>query len=94
MNYFQKRAKAFQYAIAGLVLFLRKETHAKIHSLAGILVLLLAFYLDVSNSEWLVLLLTIALVIGMEVLNSALEKLTDIAAPEFSEKAGQVMLIF
>lgn len=90
MNYFRQRQNAFKYAFAGLYHLFRHEAHAKIHFIAAFLVLILAWVLGVTLLECSILILCIALVIGMEATNSAIEKLTDIATPEFSEKAGQV----
>ncbi len=90
MNYFQKRKNAFGYALKGLRLFFSKEDHPKVHAFAGLITVLLGFLLDVNIYEWLVIITFIVLVFSVEAINSALEKLTDIASPEFSEQAGAV----
>lgn len=90
MNYFRKRRNAFQYAFSGLRYLLKNEAHARIHLLAALLVVALGFYFDVDIFEWLALLLSIGMVLGMEAINSAVELLTDMVAPEFSERAGKV----
>ncbi len=90
MNYFRKRKNAFGYALKGLRFFFSKEDHAKVHAIAGLIAVLLGFILKVTIYEWLVIILCIAIVLSAEAINSALEKLTDIASPEFSEKAGAV----
>lgn len=90
MNYFIRRKKAFGYALKGLRKFFLTEDHPKIHSIAALLVIVIAFLLDVNSLEWLGLVLAIALVLTAEAINSALETLTDIASPEYSEKAGDV----
>lgn len=90
MNYFKRRRLAFGYAAKGIRHFFAREDHAKIHLAAALLVVLLGFLVHISKLEWIAILLCIAVVLALEALNSALEKLTDIASPEFSEKAGQV----
>lgn len=90
MNYFRRRKNAFGFALKGLYTFFSREDHPKVHGIAAILVIALGFILDVNFSEWLALIICIAMVLGMEAVNSALEKLTDIASPQFSEKAGAV----
>lgn len=90
MSYFNRRKKAFGYAFKGLKTFFLREDHPKIHALASMLVILLGVVLHVNFWEWLALIFCIALVLCTEVINSALEKLTDIASPEYSEKAGEV----
>ncbi len=90
MNYFRKRRNAFQYAFAGLWYLLKNEAHARIHLVATLLVVFLGIYLHVNIYEWLALIICIGLVWGMEAINTSVEKLTDIAAPDFSEQAGNV----
>lgn len=90
MNYFRKRQNAFRYAFRGLLHLFRHEAHAAIHAVAALLVIIFAVLLHVNIYEWLALIICISLVIAMEAINSAVEKLTDIAAPDFSENAGRV----
>lgn len=90
MNYFRQRKNAFGYALKGLKLFFYNEAHAKVHTIAALLAILFGFVLNVNFFEWLVITIFISMVMALEALNSALEKLTDIASPEFSEKAGAV----
>ena len=51
----------------------------KIHLLLGALVLLLSWYLNISKNEWLWMLLTIFLVIVMEIWNTVIENVVDLA---------------
>jgi diacylglycerol kinase (ATP) len=49
----------------------------------------LGFYCQISNMEWLAVIFAIASVIGAEAMNTALEKVVDLASPEWHETAGQ-----
>ncbi len=89
MPYLILRIKSFKDASRGLILF-SKENHARIHLISSVLVNALAFLLEVSRLEWCVLLLCCALVLGMEALNSALERLTDLISPDWNKQAGLV----
>lgn len=80
-NYLQQRSKAFKHALDGLKSF-PKEAHAKIHIVAALVVIVLAFVLNVNSSEFMLLLLCIALVFMAEMLNSAFERLCDALHPE------------
>ena len=84
------RLKAFLYAWKGVVIFFTQERSALIHGLAAIVVVLAGFYFDVSATEWLVLILTIALVISMEIMNTAVEEIVDLFHPEQDPKAGKI----
>lgn len=90
MNYLKKRKHAFGYAIKGLRAFFRDEDHPKVHAIAGILAITLGFVLHINLTEWITLIICIALVLGFEAFNSALEQLTDIASPGYLESAGKV----
>lgn len=90
MNYLKKRRNAFGFAMKGLKSFFLSEDHPKIHAIAGILAIGLGYYLHIGSTEWIAVILCIALVIGFEAINSALEQLTDIASPDYLESAGKV----
>ena len=76
------RAASFAHAWRGLRLFVA-QPNARIHVLAAVLVLVLACWLLVSDLEWVALVLAIALVMGAEALNTALEYAVDLASPEW-----------
>lgn len=74
-TYFRNRARAFGFAFAGLFSAFRNEAHLKLHGLAALAVIAIACYFSVSAAEWLLLLGCITLVICLELVNSALERL-------------------
>ena len=76
------RLRSFRYAFAGVLTLLREQHNARLHLLATGAVVALAWVLEVSRGDWLVLLLTMALVWLAEALNSALEYLCDAAVPD------------
>ncbi len=88
-SYWHKRKLSFGYALNGLRLF-AKEAHSRIHFIITILVVLLGFALNISLIEWAVVLIFCALVIALEAINSALERLTDLISPKHNPIAGQV----
>ncbi len=53
-------------------------------------VLLLALILKVSSIDMAVLILTIAVVLGLELLNSQVEKTLDILKPEYDERVREI----
>jgi len=82
MEYFKNRINSFRYAFSGLAQSFRQETHLKLHAAIALLVIGLGFFFDISNSDWVTVLLCITLVICLEMFNSALEKLCDLVMPE------------
>ncbi|MDP4773971.1 MAG: diacylglycerol kinase, partial [Schleiferiaceae bacterium] len=53
------------------------ERHMKLHSLAAVVVVLLAWFAGVDAISWAVLLLCVGLVVSLELMNSALERLSN-----------------
>jgi diacylglycerol kinase len=89
MEYFQKRLQSFGYAFRGVAILLRSQPNARIHLLAALIVVVLAYSLECSHTEWAILLLTIGTVFTAEAFNTALEFLTDLVSPEYHELAGK-----
>ena len=61
---------------------IRTQQNAWIHALATVVVLLLAFWLNLPVRDWAVLFATIAMVWTAEFLNTALEIVVDLASPD------------
>jgi diacylglycerol kinase len=83
----EKRLKSFGYAFRGIVQLIRSEPNARIHLAATIIVLIAGLLLDISKSEWCVILIVIALVWAAEAFNTVIEKLTDYLFNEYHETA-------
>ena len=80
--------KSFAFAFRGIAFCVRYERNMRIHITATVYVMLavLCFY-ELTRTELCVLILTCAVVMGLEMLNTALEVLTDKASPEYSTLA-------
>ncbi|MFH1412682.1 MAG: diacylglycerol kinase family protein [bacterium] len=74
--------KSFIYAWRGLVKVLREEQNFKIEIFAGIVVIVLAIWSGFSYLELTILIIVIGLVLLMEVINSAVELISDILKPK------------
>ncbi|WP_255351773.1 diacylglycerol kinase family protein [Propionispora sp. 2/2-37] len=68
---------------------LQRERNLKIHFLFAFLSCLLAWYVQLSKQEWLLLILTIAGVIVSEMVNTAIEVMVDLISPEYHPLAKQ-----
>ncbi len=84
-----KRIKSFKYAFKGIVDLFKTQPNAQIHLVAAVLVIALAYYFDVSTTEWCLLVLCIALVWSAEAMNTALEYLTNLVSPDYHPLAGK-----
>lgn len=75
--------KGFLYAFNGLVVFFKNERNGRIQLVISIVIAMLAWWLHVSASEWIILLACIATVLSFEMINSAIEKLCNLVHPEY-----------
>lgn len=77
----------FKFAFEGLVVALKKGRNVKIMVGFGILAVVLGMATRIGTSEWIQLVLIISLVLGLEMLNTALEAIVDLVSPEFNALA-------
>jgi diacylglycerol kinase len=78
----RKRAMSFVCAGRGVALLCLTQANFRIHIAASICAIALGWLFWISAIEWLILLLTIALVLTTEALNTVLEKTVDLCQPE------------
>lgn len=77
------RMKSIGYALAGIATMLRTQHNAWLHLAGTLAVILAALGLGVSAGEWMALILAIVIVWSAEALNTAFERLCDVAHPDF-----------
>lgn len=82
--------KSFKYAFKGLVRTYREEQNLKIQSVAGFLAIGLGLYLQISRYDWIMLIFIVALVILMELANSAVERVTDVLKPRINTYVKEI----
>ncbi len=82
--------RSFGYAWEGLVHAYKAERNIRIHIFIALFVGFLAFLLEVSSSEWLIIMILIGGVISLELINTAIERTIDlITNKEFHPLAKQ-----
>ena len=81
---------SFDHAVRGVLFCVRNERNFRIHLVAGFLVLFGSMFLNLDLVEFYVLLLVITGVLIAEMTNTALEKLVDLATPEYSRLAREI----
>jgi diacylglycerol kinase (ATP) len=85
----RKRIKSFGFAIRGIRLVFGHEPNMNIHLAITALVILSGYFLSISLTEWIFCLICFGLVIGMEMMNSAIENVVDLASPEIHPLAAK-----
>lgn len=75
----------FVYALNGLR-HVVSERNMRFHILAAILVVMFAILFDINRVEWLWCVCSIAAVMAMETINTAVERLSDVVSPEKDER--------
>lgn len=83
----KKLRNSFKYAFEGVTEAWKTEQNLKIHFVIMALVIVAGFIFKISLTEWIVCLLLFAIVISLELINTAIETTVDIAMPEINEKA-------
>lgn len=79
--------RKFSVAFAGLAYAWRTQSSVRVHCICGVFVFGLGALTGISRIEWAILLLAIGLVIGLELLNTAVEAVVDLASPEQADLA-------
>lgn len=80
--------KSTTYAFNGMKKAWQSGRNFRIQCVVALLMLLLAWFFALSFLEWMFVLLCISLVLSAEMMNTAMEKLTDQVFPRWDEKAG------
>ena len=89
MHWLVRRVQGFGHAFSGLAYMLRTQVHARIHLLAVVVVVSVGFLTGLAASEWTVLVLSMALVLSFEAMNTALEALADALHPSHHPLVGK-----
>ncbi len=79
--------KSFSYAGNGVREAFASEPNFRIHIILGMASIVLAFIFRFSATKFAVLILTITLVIILELMNTAIEKVVDKISPNYSRLA-------
>lgn len=69
---------------------LSTQQNVWIHIVVSCLVMVAGIFARLTAVEWCIIVLTISLVLAMEIMNTAIEKLVDFVSPGFHEQAGLI----
>ena len=85
----RKLIKSFSNALRGIAFLFNSQVNARIELTITGLVIISGILLEISTSDWLVISLCIALVLGLEGINTSIEIILDKLHPDFDIKIGK-----
>jgi diacylglycerol kinase (ATP) len=87
-SFFSGRFKSIGFAIKGALKLVTTEHSVMVQFSIAILVTIAGIYFNITKEEWLIQTLAIGLVLAIEGLNTAVEKVADFVHPDFHERIG------
>jgi diacylglycerol kinase len=78
----KKFLRSFKYAFSGITQLLKTEHNFKLLIFIEVFVVITGLIFSITETEWLIVLTVSALVISLEAMNSALEKLCNLYSKE------------
>ncbi|MCK5416311.1 diacylglycerol kinase family protein [Candidatus Parcubacteria bacterium] len=87
---FKRLLKSFKYAFRGLYKVLREEQNLRVQFFIAFIILLFAWYFHINSVELALLIFVISLVILMEIINSAVERISDILKPRINNYVKEI----
>lgn len=87
-TFFTGRFKSMGFAFKGAIKLITTEHSIMVQSSIAVVLIIAGFYFHISHEEWMFQTLAIGLVISIEGLNTAVEKVADFIHPEFHHRIG------
>lgn len=87
-SFISGRIKSFTFAFQGAKKLITTEHSIMVQFSLGIIMTIVGFYFGISKTEWLFQTMAIGLVLSVEGLNTAVEKIADFIHPNFHQKIG------
>lgn len=77
MSYLKNRIQSFKFAVNGIGTLFKETPNSIIQLGLAIVAIILGFIFSISAFEWIAIIILIGLVLAMETMNTALERLSD-----------------
>ena len=84
-----KFIKSFSNALRGIAFLFKSQSNARIELIIACIVILAGFLFRISNTEWITILLCIAMVLSLEGINTSIEIFADKLHPDFDTEIGK-----
>lgn len=87
-NVFAERLFGIVFVFKGVWYLLRTEHSVIVQAVVAVMVTIAGFVFQISTTEWMLQTLAIGMVLGVEAINTAIEKIADFIHPEYHKKIG------
>jgi diacylglycerol kinase (ATP) len=87
-SFFSGRLKSVSFAVKGAVKLITTEHSIMVQFSIAIIMTIVGFCIHITATEWLFQILAIGLVMSLEGINTAVEKIADFIHPDFHERIG------
>jgi len=85
---FTGRLKSMVFALKGAFKLITTEHSVMVQSSLAVLMTITGFYFGINRMEWMMQILVFGLVLSIEGLNTAVEKIADFIHPNYHERIG------
>lgn len=82
--------QSVKYAMHGIWSGISDQRNLKVQFVLAVITIGAGFYFDITRTEWCLILICIGLVLGLEMMNSAIENLVDLVTLERNPLAGRI----
>lgn len=87
-TFFTGRLKSIGFAVKGAIKLITTEHSVMVQSSIAVLMTIAGFYYHITPTEWMFQILVFGLVLSIEGLNTAVEKIADFIHPDYHERIG------
>lgn len=87
-TFFTGRLKSLKFALKGAIKLISTEHSVMVQFSLSIALIIAGFYFDIEREEWMFQTLAIGMVLSIEGLNTAVEKVADFIHPDYSQRIG------
>ena len=87
-SFFTGRLKSIGFAVKGAYKLITTEHSVMVQSSLAVVLIIAGFIFHISREEWMLQILAFGLVLSVESLNTAVEKIADFIHPEFHDRIG------
>ena len=77
----RKFIRSFIYAWSGIIACSKAEINFRWELFIALIVSIVGWFFNISRTDWIILILCFALVLCLEMINTAIEKLADVVSP-------------